>query len=103
LGWIGCFLSGSDTASNLLFGNLQVAAAHKIGVSPLLLSATNCSGAGTGKIISPQNIAVGVTTVGLAGQEGEVVRNTFWHSIVLAVPLSVLAFGQAYWLKWMIP
>lgn len=103
LGWVACFLSGSDTASNLLFGNLQVAAARQIGVSPILLAATNSSGAVTGKMISPQNIAVGVTTVGLIGREGEVVRATFWHSIILALGLSALAFAQAYWLNWMLP
>lgn len=103
LGWIACFLSGSDTASNLLFGNLQVAAAHQIGVDPVLLAATNSSGAVTGKMISPQNIVIGVTTVGLVGKEGEVLRSTFWHSIVLACGLSALAFAQAYWLKWMVP
>ena len=103
LGWIACFLSGSDTASNLLFGNLQVAAGHQIGVNPVLLAATNSSGAVTSKMISPQNIAVGVTTVGLAGQEGHVLRSTFWHSIILATFLSLLAFAQAYWLKWMVP
>jgi lactate permease len=103
LGWVACFLSGSDTASNLLFGNLQVAVAHQIGVNPILLAATNSSGAVTGKMISPQNVAVGVTTVGLIGHEGEVVRSTFWHSILLAAFLSVLAFAQAYWLKWMVP
>ena len=103
LGWIACFLSGSDTASNLLFGNLQVAAGHQIGVNPVLLAATNSSGAVTGKMISPQNVAVGVTTVGLVGHEGDVVRSTFWHSIALACFLSLLAFAQAYWLKWMVP
>ncbi len=103
LGWMACFLSGSDTASNLLFGNLQVAAAHQIRVSPVLLAATNSSGAVTGKMISPQNIAVGVTTVGLIGREGDVLRTTFWHSVLLALGLSVLAFGQAYWLRWMVP
>jgi lactate permease len=103
LGWIACFLSGSDTASNLLFGNLQVAAGNQIGVDPVLLAATNSSGAVTGKMISPQNIAIGVTTVGLAGQEGHVLRSTFWHSIILATFLSLLAFAQAYWLKWMVP
>ena len=103
LGWIACFLSGSDTASNLLFGNLQVAAAHQIGVNPVLLAATNSSGAVTGKMISPQNIAVGVTTVGLTGHEGEVLRSTFWHSILLASGLSLLAFAQAYLFTWMIP
>ncbi|HLW79328.1 MAG TPA: L-lactate permease [Terriglobia bacterium] len=103
LGWVACFLSGSDTASNLLFGNLQVAAAHQLGLNPVLLAATNSSGAVTGKMISPQNIAVGVTTVGLVGAEGEVLRSTFWHSLVLAGGLSLLAFAQAYWLKWMVP
>jgi len=103
LGWAACFLSGSDTASNLLFGNLQVAAAHRISVNPILLAATNSSGAVTGKMISPQNIAIGVTTVGLIGQEGQVLRSTFWHSVVLGGGLSALAFAQAYWLKWMVP
>jgi L-lactate transport len=103
LGWVACFMSGSDTASNILFGNLQVAAAHQIGVSPVLLAATNSSGAVTGKMISPQNIAVGVTTVGLVGKEGDVLRTTFWHSILFAAGLSALAFAQAYWLKWMVP
>jgi lactate permease len=103
LGWIACFLSGSDTAANLLFGNLQVAAAHQIGVNPILLAATNSSGAVTGKMISPQNIAVGVTTVGLVGHEGDVVRSTLGHSLLLALLLSLIAFAQAYWLRWMIP
>ncbi len=103
LGWVACFLSGSDTASNLLFGNLQVAAAHRISVNPVLLAATNSSGAVTGKMISPQNIAIGVTTVGMIGQEGQVLRSTFWHSLVLACGLSALAFAQAYGLKWMVP
>jgi lactate permease len=103
LGWVACFLSGSDTAANLLFGNLQVAAAHQIGVSPILLAATNSSGAVMGKMISPQNIAVGVTTVGLVGHEGDVVRSTIGHSLLLALLLCLIAFAQAYWLNWMIP
>lgn len=103
LGWVACFLTGSDTSSNLLFGNLQVAAANQIGVDPVLLAATNSSGAVAGKMISPQNIAVGVTTVGLIGKEGDIVRATFWHSIIMATFLSSLAFAQAYWLTWMIP
>jgi lactate permease len=103
LGWIACFLTGSDTAANLLFGNLQVAAAHQIGVNPILLAATNSSGAVTGKMISPQNVAVGVTTVGLVGHEGDVVRSTFGHSLLLALVLSLIAFAQAYWLTGMIP
>lgn len=103
LGWIACFLSGSDTSSNLLFGNLQVAAAHNLHLSQVLLAATNSSGAVTGKMISPQNIAVGVTTVGLIGKEGSVLRRTFWHSVVLAGLLGLLAFAQAYWIPGMVP
>ena len=103
LGWLACFMTGSDTSSNLLFGNLQVAAAHQIHVSPILLAATNSSGAVTGKMISPQNICIGVTTVGLIGREGEVLRMTFWHSIVLAGLLSTLALAQAHVLGWMVP
>jgi len=103
LGWVACFLSGSDTASNLLFGNLQVAVGRQIGVSPILLAATNSSGGVIGKMISPQNIAVGVTTVGLIGHEGEILRRTFWHSLLLPLGLSALAFAQAYWLQGMVP
>jgi L-lactate transport len=103
LGWIGCVLTGSDTASNVLFGNLQVAAANQINVSPVLMAATNATGGVAGKMISPQNVAVGVTTVGLIGKEGDVVRTTFLHSILLALTLGVLAFAQAHWLKWMVP
>ena len=103
LGWVACFLSGSDTASNLLFGNLQVAAAHQLHLNPILLAATNSSGAITGKMISPQNIAVGVTTIGLIGEEGRVLRSTFWHSIFLAALIALLALAQAHWLAWMVP
>lgn len=103
LGWIACFLSGSDASSNVLFGNLQVAAAHNLHLSEVLAAATNSSGAVTGKMISPQNIAVGVTTVGLIGQEGSVLRRTFWHSFLLAGLLGVLALLQAYWIPGMIP
>jgi len=103
LGWIACFLSGSDTAANLLFGNLQVAAAHQLHLSPILLAATNTCGAVAGKLVSPQNIAVGVTTVGLIGQEGKVLRSAFGHSLLLATIISVIAFAQAYWLTGMIP
>jgi lactate permease len=103
LGWVACFLSGSDTSSNLLFGNLQVAAAHQLNLNPVLLAATNSSGGVAGKMISPQNIAVGVTTVGLAGAEGQVLHSTFWHSVLFAALIGALAFLQAYLATWMIP
>lgn len=103
LGWVACFLTGSDTSSNLLFGNLQVAAARQLHLNPMLLAATNSSGAVTGKMISPQNIAVGVTTVGLIGHEGEILHRTFWHSVILATLIGLLACAQAYVIPWMIP
>jgi lactate permease len=103
LGWVACFLSGSDTSSNLLFGNLQVAAAHQLHLSPVLMAATNSSGAVAGKMISPQNIAVGVTTVGLIAQEGKVLRSSFWHSVAFATLVGVIAYAQAYWFTWMLP
>ncbi len=103
LGWVACFLSGSDTASNLLFGNLQVAAAHQLHLSSVLLAATNSSGAVAGKMISPQNIAIGVTTVGLVGQEGKMLRATFWHSILLTALIGLVALAQAYWLTGIVP
>ena len=103
LGWMACFLSGSDTAANLLFGNLQVAAAHQLHINPVLLAATNSSGAVAGKMISPQNIAIGVTTVGLIGQEGKVLHKTLWHSLLFAGIVGLIALLQAYYLPGMIP
>jgi lactate permease len=103
LGWIACFLTGSDTSSNFLFGNLQVAAARQLGLDPVLLAATNSSGAVAGKMISPQNISVGVSTVGLVGREGDVLRDSFLHSIVFAAVVGVIAWMQAYVVAWMIP
>jgi L-lactate transport len=103
LGWVACFLTGSDTAANVLFGNLQVAAAHQLHLNPVLLAATNSSGAVAGKMISPQNIAIGVTTVGMTGQEGRVLHSTFWHSIALAAVIGLIACIQAYCLPGIMP
>jgi len=103
LGWIACFLTGSDTSSNFLFGNLQVATAQQLHLNPILTAATNSSGAVAGKMISPQNIAIGVSTVGLVGREGEVLRSTFWHSIVFAAFIGCIAWAQAYLVPWMMP
>lgn len=103
LGWVACFLSGSDTAANVLFGNLQVAAAHQLHLNPVLMAATNSSGAVTGKMISPQNIAIGVSTVGLIGQEGRILHKTFWHSVLLAAVIGVIALLQAYVVPGMVP
>lgn len=90
LGWIACFLSGSDTSSNALFGNLQVVAARQLNLSPVLMAATNSSGAVMSKMISPQNVTTGVSTSELVGKEGLVIRRTFVHSIILAAILGSL-------------
>ncbi len=103
LGWVGVFLSGSDTSGNALFGNLQVVAATKLHLSPVLMAATNSSGGVMGKMISPQNIATGVSTTELKGQEGVVFARTFKHSIALTLLLGVLVVVQQYLIPWIIP
>jgi lactate permease len=103
LGWIAVFLSGSDTSGNALFGNLQVVAARQLGFDPVLMAATNSSGGVMGKMISPQNIATGVSTTDLKGREGVVFARTFWHSVLLTLLLGVLVFLQQHVLSWMIP
>jgi lactate permease len=103
LGWVAVFLSGSDTSGNALFGNLQVVAANQLNLNPVLFAATNSSGGVMGKMISPQNIATGVSVTDLKGQEGVVFARTFVHSIVLTVILGGLVVLQQYVVPWMIP
>jgi lactate permease len=103
LGWIAVFLSGSDTSGNALFGNLQVVAARQLSLNPLLFAATNSSGGVLGKMISPQNIATGVSVTNLKGQEGAVLARTFIHSIVLTLVLVVIVILQQYVVPGIIP
>jgi len=103
LGWIACFLSGSDTSSNALFGNLQVVAARQLHLSPVLMAATNSSGAVMSKMISPQNVTTGVSTSTLIGKEGLVVMRTFKHSLFLATLLGLLVMAQQYLFPGIIP
>ncbi len=103
LGWVAVFLSGSDTSGNALFGNLQVVAANQLGLNPVLIAATNSSGGVMGKMISPQNIATGVSVTDLKGQEGVVFARTFKHSVALTLLLGVLVVLQQYVVPWMIP
>jgi len=103
LGWIAVFLSGSDTSGNALFGNLQVVASRQLGLNPLLFAATNSSGGVLGKMISPQNIATGVSCTNLKGQEGAVLARTFVHSIVLTLVLVVIVIVQQYVVPGIIP
>ncbi len=103
LGWVAVFMSGSDTSGNALFGNLQVAAANQLGLSPTLIAATNSSGGVMGKMISPQNIATGISVTDLKGQEGLVLSRTFIHSIVLTLLLGILVVVQQYLVPGVIP
>jgi L-lactate transport len=103
LGWLGVFLTGSDTSSNALFCNLQANTAHQIHVSNTLLVAANSSGGVTGKMISPQSIAVATGAVGLVGHESDLFRFTFKHSLMLAGLVGFITMLQAYLFPWMIP
>ncbi|MCU7306176.1 L-lactate permease [Escherichia albertii] len=103
LGWLGVFLTGSDTSSNALFAALQATAAQQIGVSDLLLVAANTTGGVTGKMISPQSIAIACAAVGLVGKESDLFRFTVKHSLIFTCMVGVITTLQAYVLTWMIP
>lgn len=103
LGWLGVFLTGSDTSANALFGNLQSVTAQQVGVDPILTVAANSSGGVTGKMISPQSIAVATAATGLVGKEGELFQFTVLHSLVLAVIVGIMTYLQAYVFTAMIP
>ncbi len=103
LGWVAVMLSGSDTSGNALFGNLQVVAARQLDLNPILFAATNSSGGVMGKMISPQNIATGLSVTKMVGEEGKVFARTFVHSIILTIVLGVLVAIQQYLIPWVIP
>jgi lactate permease len=103
LGWLGVALTGSDTASNVLFGSLQQITAERLGVSPLLAAASNSSGGVMGKMIDAQSIVVAGIATGQHGQEGTILRYVFFHSIALAVLVGLLVSAQAYLVPQMIP
>jgi lactate permease len=103
LGWLGVFLTGSDTSSNALFCALQNTTAHQIGVSDTLLVAANTTGGVTAKMISPQSIAVACAATGLVGKESELFRFTVKHSLLFAVVIGIMTVVQAYLLPGMIP
>ncbi len=103
LGWLGVALTGSDTSSNVLFGNLQVVSAQQIGMNPILAAAANSSGGVMGKMIDAQSIVVASVATGQDGHEGSILRYVFWHSLALACLVGVVVLAQAYWLTWMVP
>lgn len=104
IGWMGVAVTGSDTSSNSLFGALQVAAAKDAGLSPALMAAANSSGGVLGKMISPQNLAIGAAAVGMAGREGDIFRVVLKWSLLLVVLMAVLVYLQSTAvLSWMLP
>ena len=96
LGWLGVALTGSDTASNVLFGNLQKITSEQLGISPILMAAANSSGGVMGKMIDAQSIVVASTATNWYGHEGSILRFVFWHSIVLACLVGLFVTLQAY-------
>jgi lactate permease len=103
IGWLGVALTGSDTSSNALFANLQKVTAQQLNISPNLTVGANSSGGVLGKMISPQNLAVGTSATGLQGKEGDLLRMVLKWSIGLTIVMSILVVLQAYVLKFMIP
>lgn len=104
LGWLGVAVTGSDTSSNSLFGALQVAAAGKAGLNPVLLAAANSSGGVLGKMISPQNLAIAAAAVGLSGREGDLFRKVAGWSVLFVALMCVLVVLQSTSvLSWMVP
>jgi lactate permease len=103
IGWLGVAVTGSDTSSNSLFGVLQVNAAKEAGLDQTLLAAANSSGGVLGKMVSPQNLAIGAAAVGLGGQEGELFRRVLGWSLLLLLIMCVLVYLQTTSvLSWMV-
>src|SRR5262245_46044049 len=103
LGWLGVALTGSDTSSNALFGNLQRITAEQLGLNPILIVASNSTGGVMGKMIDAQSIVVAAVATGQSGGEGQILRFVFVHSVVLAALVGLLTLAQAYLFPGMIP
>jgi len=103
LGWLGVFITGSDTSANALFGKLQSATATSIGVDPVITVAANASGGIVGKMISPQSIAVAAGAGNLVGKESDLFRFTLKHSFIMLIFICLIVLGQAYLFNWIVP
>ncbi len=103
LGWLGVALTGSDTSSNVLFGNLQQITAQQLGISPVLAAAANSSGGVMGKMIDAQSIVVAGVATGYEGHEGEILRYVFFHSLAMAALVGLLVLSQAYLFPGVVP
>jgi lactate permease len=103
LGWLGVFITGSDTSSNALFSKLQAATARSIDVDPLITVGANVTGGVVGKMISPQSIAVAAAAGNLVGKESDLFRFTVKHSFILLILICLITLLQAYVFTWLIP
>ena len=103
LGWLGVALTGSDTSSNVLFGNLQKITAQQLGLDPILITTANSTGGVMGKMVDAQSIVVSTAATNQSGSEGVILRFVFWHSVALAAIMGLIVLAQAYWFPWMIP
>lgn len=103
LGWLGVFMTGSDTSTNALFGKLQAVTAEKIGIDPVITMSANTCGGVCGKMISPQSISVATGSTGMVGRESEIFRFTFKHSIVMAIIVGILHMLWAYVFPGIVP
>jgi len=96
LGWLGVALTGSDTSSNVLFGNLQTITAKKLNLSPVLMASANTTGGVMGKMIDAQSIVVAAAATGEGGKEGDILRAVFWHSLSLALIVGAIVWVYAH-------
>jgi lactate permease len=103
LGWLGVFMTGSDTSANALFGKLQEVTATKLGIDPVIAVAANTSGGGCGKMISPQSLSVATAATNQVGKEADIFRFTLKHSIVLTSIVAIVVFLQSNALFWLVP
>jgi lactate permease len=103
LGWLGVFMTGSDTSTNALFGKLQAVTAHQLGINPLVTINANTCGGVTGKMISPQSISVATAATNMVGKEYEIFRFTLKHSLILCTVVGIICMLQAYVIPWIVP
>jgi lactate permease len=103
LGWLGVAATGSDTSANVLFGGLQVVAAHQAGFNPVLMAAANSTGGCMGKIIAISSIVIAVAATGWQGSEGKILRFVFPYAVFWGVLVGLMVMLQAYVLPWTVP
>ena len=103
LGWLGVFMTGSDTSTNALFGKLQAVTAHQLGINPLVTVNANTCGGVTGKMISPQSISVATAATNMVGKEYEIFRFNLKHSLILCTVVGIICMLQAYVFTWIVP